>query len=133
MRGLSSDVYYLGERVTRQHGMSRPAMIPFEPPADMMEPIEGTQSWYNGRIGIPWESLVVPGEYEVWGRSTGKYAAWVRTRIRTPQILRSEGLSVLPLPSTRVSYRQGDTRMGLEIPMADRVPEAYRPRRGAQV
>jgi hypothetical protein len=123
MRGMSSDVYYLGERVTRQHGTGTPATIPKEPPVDMLYLAEHSQTWLDGRAGLPFEMFVVEGDYETW----------VRARLRTPQVLRSEGLSVLPLPGMKVSYRQGSQRMTVDIPVPERVPRAFRPPPDAKV
>ena len=123
LRGFCCDVYFLGERVTRQHGRGLPAMVPLNPPEDMISLEVGSPSWVIGREGTSYDQLSFGGDYDLF----------VRAHLRTPQVLRAEGISTLPLPSSRVAFMQGDQSMLFDIPIADTLPRRIRPPPGARV
>ena len=123
LRGFCCDVYFLGERVTRQHGRGLPAMVPLNPPEDMISLEVGTPSWVIGREGTSYDQLSFEGDYDLF----------VRAHLRTPQVLRAEGISTLPLPSSRVAFKQGDQNMLFDMPVADTLPRRIRPPPGARV
>ena len=77
--GLTGDAAYLGERVSRQHGVGAIARIPVDPPAELWFPrqLPDVDRWIAGEPAEPYMYI-------------GEYQDWVVTELVSPQVVEME-------------------------------------------